>query len=82
MALLLLLMLAINKVVKPALQVVRDAVPPAPPMLASVGPDESEIQALPRPNDNAAKLGQVRALAQQDPRAVAEVVKQWVGKNE
>jgi flagellar biosynthesis/type III secretory pathway M-ring protein FliF/YscJ len=51
--------------------------------LTSVGPDESEQRALPKlANQNESRLNQVRAMAQQDPRAVAEVVKQWVGKNE
>ncbi len=85
LGLLILLLLVINKVVKPALQTMNTALPPptSPALLASVGPDEAEQQALPNPAVNTnAKLGQVRALAQQDPRAVAEVVKQWVGKNE
>jgi flagellar biosynthesis/type III secretory pathway M-ring protein FliF/YscJ len=48
-----------------------------------VGADESEQKALPDPSSqNELRLNQVRNLAQQDPRAVAEVVKQWVGKNE
>jgi flagellar biosynthesis/type III secretory pathway M-ring protein FliF/YscJ len=38
---------------------------------------------LPNPaGQSESRLNNVRALAQQDPRAVAEVVKQWVGKNE
>lgn len=82
--LLFLLLIVINKVVKPAMQVIREAVPPSPPLLnTSVGPDEREVQALPNPSVNTnTKLNNVRAMAQQDPRAVAEVVKQWVGKNE
>jgi flagellar biosynthesis/type III secretory pathway M-ring protein FliF/YscJ len=82
---LILLLIVINKVIKPAIQAMNN--PPAlnttPQLLTSVGPDESEQRALPKlANQNESRLNQVRAMAQQDPRAVAEVVKQWVGKNE
>lgn len=85
LGLLILLLIVINKVIKPAIQAMNN--PPAlnttPQLLTSVGPDESEQRALPKlANQNESRLNQVRAMAQQDPRAVAEVVKQWVGKNE
>jgi flagellar M-ring protein FliF len=85
LGLLILLLLVINKVIKPVLQTMNSA-PPAissPPLLTSIGPDEAEQRALPNAvAQNEARLNHVRAMAQQDPRAVAEVVKQWVGKNE
>jgi flagellar M-ring protein FliF len=87
LGLLILLLLVINKVIKPAIQTMNNSLatplPASPQLLASVGADESEQKALPDPSSqNELKLNQVRSLAQQDPRAVAEVVKQWVGKNE
>jgi flagellar M-ring protein FliF len=86
LGLLILLLLVINKVIKPAIQTMNNSLaspPSSPKLLASVGADESEQKALPDPSSqNELRLNQVRNLAQQDPRAVAEVVKQWVGKNE
>jgi flagellar M-ring protein FliF len=85
LGLLILLLLVINKVIKPAIQTMNYSLASqAPPqLLTSLGPDESEQQALPNPaGQGESRLNNVRALAQQDPRAVAEVVKQWVGKNE
>lgn len=86
LGLLILLLLVINKVIKPAIQTMNNSLaspPSSQQLLASVGADESEQKALPDPSrQNELRLNQVRNLAQQDPRAVAEVVKQWVGKNE
>jgi flagellar M-ring protein FliF len=49
-----------------------------PLLNATVGPDDVEFASLPSPS--ATRIEQVREMAKNDPRAVANVVKNWVAK--
>jgi flagellar M-ring protein FliF len=85
LGLLFLLILVINKVIKPAITTMNKSLetPTTPALVTSIDTDESEKKSLPDPSvKSESRITQIRTLAQQDPRAVAEVVKQWVGKNE
>lgn len=85
-ALVIAALIVVRGFIKPALDAMRPPLPApgaveaaaAPRLSTSVGPDEAEIAALPSPGG--ASIEQVRELARNDPRAVANVVKQWVTK--
>ena len=75
---LLLTMIVVFGVVRPALKAVATAPKPQPQPLPSPEP----VAALPQPDENRPKspIDQVRDLAKNDPATVANVVKAWVGE--
>lgn len=79
MLFLLLTMIVVFGVVRPALKAVGNAPKPLPQPLPAPEP----VAALPGPNGEPAALSpldQVRVLAKNDPATVANVVKAWVGE--
>ncbi|CAN5446765.1 flagellar basal-body MS-ring/collar protein FliF [soil metagenome] len=84
-ALVLAALILVRGFIKPALEAMKGPAtaqlsqsPSTPQLSTSVGPDAAEIAALPSPG--AVSIDQARELAKSDPRAVANVVKNWVGK--
>jgi flagellar M-ring protein FliF len=84
-ALVLAALIVVRGFIKPALETMKGPTPSpqaesasTPRLSTTVGPDAAEIAALPSPG--AASIDQARELARSDPRAVANVVKNWVAK--
>jgi flagellar M-ring protein FliF len=82
---LLLTMIVVFGVVRPALKAIAAAPKPQPqplPQLALAGADGASGAALPGPDHErqASPIDQVRQLAKNDPATVANVVKAWVGE--
>ncbi len=92
LALALVALVVVFKLIRPALNVVMQPPPPSPPAVGgqldvvadnpiapAALPAPQAMQALNPPPQTHQKLESARAFAQQNPAAVAQIVKDWVG---
>jgi flagellar M-ring protein FliF len=85
LGLLVIAMVVMKGFIKPAIDAMKTPIPTETHgagqthlLSTTVGPDDDELASLPAPGIST--LDQVRELAKNDPRAVANVVKNWVAK--